>query len=508
MLADFQAVAELGWIAGSGVLFCALSCFTVLPAILCLFDRRLPDPSKASLLRLGTLPRLGFSDTWLPALARRPRWVIRIGLGLTAILGLFAFRVAYDHNLLHMQAKDLNSVKWELTLIQHTAGANWHALSYTSRPEEALALKGRFEQLNEVSRVVEVASLVPHDQQAKLGKLADIQHRLRHLPPRGVLVPHALPSPEQLKRELATLIKKLGTATAMSMAPVGDLYNSLIRLRAKLVTKQNDPQAGQKLKGFEERLTRDLAADLHCLRDVSVPAPIQLAELPASLRERYVGKNGKWLLRIFARECLWDHAPLRQFVRKVQEVDPQVTGKPFATLEGLRSLKRGFQWAGLYALGAIVLIFWADFRNLRHTLWALTPLAMGVIISLGIMGLCGLPLNPANMIAFPLILGVGAVYGVHVVHDFLNRKPGTPYTLNFIIGRAVLVMALTNIISFGTLTISRHRGLSGLGFTLMLGVACCMLTALVFLPAVLRVVSARKQAWIYEIAEEERRAAA
>jgi hopanoid biosynthesis associated RND transporter like protein HpnN len=507
MLADFQAVAELGWIAGSGVLFCALSCFTVLPAMLCLFDRRPLPPAKASLLRLGSLPRLGLSDSWLPALARRPRWVLRIGLGLTTVVGLFTLRIAYDHNLLHMQAKDLDSVKWELTLIKHTDGANWHALSYTSNPEEALALKARYEQLREVSRVVEVASLVPRDQEAKLGKLRDIRRRLGNLPPRGAVVPHALPDVDLLNHELASLIRELEASANLGMPTVPGLPGSLIRLRVKLFTRP-DGLAG-KLKAFEEKLAFDLAQDLHSLRDVSTPTPIQLAELPISLRERYIGKHGKWLLRVFARECLWDHAPLQQFVRKIQEVDPEATGKPFGTLAGLHALKSGFLWAGLYALLAIVLIFWADFRNLRHTLWALTPLAMGVLISLGIMGLCGLPLNPANMIAFPLILGVGAVYGVHVVHDFLNRKPGPPYTLSFIIGRAVMVMALTNMISFGTLMISRHRGLYGLGFTLTLGVGCCMLTALVFLPAMLRLVSSRKQVQIYTIPEqEEHRAAA
>jgi predicted RND superfamily exporter protein len=117
---------------------------------------------------------------------------------------------------------------------------------------------------------------------------------------------------------------------------------------------------------------------------------------------------------------------------------------------------------------------------------------MGVLISLGVMGLFGVPLNPANIIAFPLILGVGAVYGVHVVHDYLGRRATRAYTLSHVIGRAILVMALTNAISFGTLMISSHRGLAGLGLVLTLGVTCGMLTALVFLPAVLRVVSTRR----------------
>jgi predicted RND superfamily exporter protein len=157
----------------------------------------------------------------------------------------------------------------------------------------------------------------------------------------------------------------------------------------------------------------------------------------------------------------------------------------------LRALQSGFQWAGLYALAAILIIFYCDFRNVRYTLLAFAPLALGMIISLGVMGLAGLTLNPATMIGFPLILGVGAVYGVHVVHDYLVQGTTRRYTLSFLIGRAILVMALVNIISFGTLALARHRGLAALGSLIALGVACCMLTALVFLPAVLRLLSLR-----------------
>jgi hopanoid biosynthesis associated RND transporter like protein HpnN len=504
MLADFQAVAELGWIAGSGVLFCALSCFTVLPVLLMLFDRRPAEeaagppeveggdklvvlrmpPSSRRRVPLAQFPRV--ADSWLPVLARRPRLVIGVSLALTAVLAVFAFRVTYDYNLLHLQAEGLDSVQWELTLINHTAGANWHALSYTKTPEKALALKARYEQHAEVSRVVEVASLVPQGQGHKREQLRDIQHRLRCLPERGVTIAHARPNPGRLKARLDAILDRLPAGAGRPA--VAALCHSLHDLRATLEAMPEDVAAGR-LRTFEERLTADLVENLHRLRDVSTPEPITVDDLPSSLRERYVGKTGKWLLRVFARDCLWDHEPLQRFADQVRMVDAAATGKPFATLEGLESLKKGFQWAGLYALAAIVLVFLADFRHLRRTLLALTPLAMGVVISLGIMGLCGLSLNPANIIAFPLILGVGAVYGVHVVHDYLVRRATRPYTLSYIIGRAILVMALTNMISFGTLTLSSHRGLAGLGFTLMLGVGCCMLTALVFLPAVLRLFS-------------------
>jgi predicted RND superfamily exporter protein len=107
------------------------------------------------------------------------------------------------------------------------------------------------------------------------------------------------------------------------------------------------------------------------------------------------------------------------------------------------------------------------------------------------MGLFGVPLNPANMIAFPLILGVGVDNGVHVLHDYLLRRAEKRATISYAIGRGVLVKALTTMIGFGTLMVSTERGLVGLGFILMLGVGCSMLTALVLLPALLQVLSRR-----------------
>src|SRR5262249_55480801 len=154
----------------------------------------------------------------------------------------------------------------------------------------------------------------------------------------------------------------------------------------------------------------------------------------------------KWLLRVFAKDCLWDYGPLRQFVDQIRTVDAEATGKPFSTLEGLRGMKHGFQWAGVYALLAIVLVLWLDFRKVKHVLVALAPLGMGLVMALGIMPLCGLPLNPANMIAFPLILGVGADNGVHVLHDYLSRRHGQCYTLSRTIGQGIMVAALTTIL--------------------------------------------------------------
>jgi hypothetical protein len=289
-----------------------------------------------------------------------------------------------------------------------------------------------------------------------------------------------------LKHDLDQLIERVGP-----QVPLADLPEALREVRAAL-DRLPDGTAGERLRGFERHLAGDLADDLRRLRDVATPRAITLDDLPPEFRARYVGRSGKWLLRVFAKDCLWDFAPLEVFTQQVQTVDPEATGKPFATVEGLKAMKNGFQWAGLYAFGVIVLVLALDFRGLRSTLLALAPLLMGLVLSLGIMGLCGLPLNPANVIAFPLILGVGVDNGVHVLHDFLLRRAAGRTTISYPIGRGVLVKALTSMIGFGTLMISSERGLAGLGFSLTLGVGCCLMTALVFLPALLRALEGRR----------------
>ena len=142
---------------------------------------------------------------------------------------------------------------------------------------------------------------------------------------------------------------------------------------------------------------------------------------------------------------------------------------------------------------AMLLVLLVDFGKLRHTLLALLPLLAGLIVTLGVMALCGIALNPANMIAFPLILGVGADNGVHVMHDYRERPRGKRYRLGRATGRGILVAALTTVLGFGTLSLASHRGLASLGMALTLGVTCCMLTALVLLPAFLSQGKARKK---------------
>jgi preprotein translocase subunit SecF len=411
---------------------------------------------------------------FLPALTARPRLVLVAGAVLLLVCACCAGRLRYDHNLLNLQARGTDSVTWERKLIDRAAGATWDAMSIAKTREEALALKARYEALPSVGKVVEVASLVPAEQERKLPAVAAIHAKLALLPTKERLPVPTGSNPVAVQELAARITQLTASDSALSLA-AADLARAV----------QESPDVTGRLKEFDRRLAADLADHLHALKGVSRPAPITLDDVPPELRERFVGASGEYLVRAFARESLWDYTALEQFTSAAQAADPEATGKSFRTLEGLRQMKSGFEWAGVYALVAIVIVLALDFRRSTGVLLALFPLVVGIVFTLGLMALCGLALNPANMIALPLIVGVGVDNGVHVLHDYRARDPRHAYRLGAATGRGVLVAGLTTVLGFGTMLIARHEGMASLGLALTIGVSCCMVAALLLLPAML-----------------------
>jgi predicted RND superfamily exporter protein len=152
-------------------------------------------------------------------------------------------------------------------------------------------------------------------------------------------------------------------------------------------------------------------------------------------------------------------------------------------------MKRSYEQAALAALVVILGVLWLDFRHVGHALLAALPLFVGILQMFGLMGLVGIDLNPANLIGIPLILGIAVDYGVHVMHDAIER-PG-PYRMSASTANSVLVDALTTILGFGALMVANHRGLESLGRVLSLGVTTCTISALILLPALLTMLRSR-----------------
>jgi hopanoid biosynthesis associated RND transporter like protein HpnN len=468
-LTSFVGVAELGMIAGGGILLCCAAELLVLPAVVALVDRgplgrRIPEPVPV--------------HAWLRPLVRHPRFVALAALAGTMALAGGLHDLEYDHNLLNLQPEGLESVAVEKKLLEECDQSVWYALSIADSREELLARKERLQALASVERVDEIASLLPADEDLKRPIIERIRGRLAALPERP---------PEIPVDRLDALGEALAWAQAEAAKRPGGLRTAWHLERARETLRRMGPaDCYRALAMFQQRAAGDLLTRLHALAGVADPEPPHLDDLPPSLVERFVGSSGRHLLKIYGRGDIWNFASLERFVKEVRSVDARATGNPLQAYEASLEMKRSYEQAALYALVVILAVLWLDFRNLTNALLAALPLALGMAQTLGLMGLVGIDLNPANLIGIPLILGIAVDYGVHIVHDALERP--APYRISASTANSVLVDALTTILGFGALMVASHKGLESLGRVLTLGVTTCTVTSLVLLPAILALV--------------------
>jgi hopanoid biosynthesis associated RND transporter like protein HpnN len=471
-LTSFVGVAELGMIAGGGILLCCAAELLVLPAVVAIVDRgwlagRIPEPVPV--------------HAWLAPLVRHPRFVALAAMAGTMALAGGLHELDYDHNLLNLQADGLESVAVEKKLLEECDQSVWYALSIADSREELLERKEKLQALPSVERVDEIASLLPVDEDLKRPIIERIRGRLATLPERP---------PEIPVDRLDALGETLGWAQGEAAKRPGGLRTAWHLERARESLRRMGPEdCYRTLAVFQQRAAGDLLTRLHALAGVADPEPPQLDDLPPSLVERFVGSSGRHLLKIYGRGDIWNFDALERFVKDVRAVDPRATGNPLQAYEASLEMKRSYEQAAIYSLIVILAVLWLDFRSLMHSLLAALPLALGMAQTLGLMGLVGIDLNPANLIGIPLILGIAVDYGVHIVHDALER-PG-PYRISASTANSVLVDALTTILGFGALMVASHKGLESLGRVLTLGVTTCTITSLVLLPAILTLVRPR-----------------
>ena len=364
----------------------------------------------------------------------------------------------------------------EHKLFQETNRSAWFALSVASSPEEALARKEAFEKLPTVERVVEVASKIPLHAEGKRPIVERIHNRLANLPRQVPEIP--VTEPAELDRMLA------GAETMLASVPEAARSAAELRQMRELLRRYTPDEYRRRVSAYQQAMAVDLLGKLRELQAASTVEPPRPSDLPECVACRFIGKNGKYLLQVFSKGNIWDVGPMGRFVHDVRSVDPEITGNPLQVYEASRQMKRSFEHAAWYALLVIVPLVFLDFRRLGHTLLAMLPMSLGMLLTIGLMGLLDIPLNQANMIFIPLIIGIGIEDGIHLLHDM--RRQGRRYrgADNAVIV-SVVVTSLTTMVGFGALMIANHRGLQSLGRVLTLSMGCCLLTSLL-LPNLLR----------------------
>ena len=433
--AEFTGVAELGTIVGGGILFCMIATFTVFPAMIVLTTPVSPDKNAPSYNLLDI--RSALSPVYL-----FPKFTLFVFLvGFIALLPGIP-KVWYDHNLLNLQPVGLESVEIEQRLLSmevDKGGKNvWFALSIADTKEELLKRKELFKQKYPDLKTEEIVSFFPE---------TDSQRQT------VAIFPETVPERMSIIQSLAEMLKNVpDQLPPMMPAELAERFGHLQSLKRMVATAVAESPA--------------------------------IEDLPESLVTRFVGRHGRHLMRIYSTANIWDMDEMKQFVQAVRDIDPTATGSPLQTYESSLQMQAGFVSAACYAFIAVLILTWIDFRSLAASIAAILPMLLGLVMMFGVIGLLDLPLNPANMIVLPIIIGIGIDYGIHLVHDYRHRC-GDRYTISASTATSILITSLTTFVGFGSMMIASHRGLQSLGRIFVIGMACCLITSVIVLPAML-----------------------
>ena len=478
---DFKGIAELGIIAAGGVAICVAVTFTVLPAMLVLLSRRRKPHAAPA--------RPEARETRLKALLfGHPRVVI----GVTAVAcaaSLYPLsQISFDYNLMNLQAKGLESVRYAYKLMRSKENAGYFAALTAGSREEAAAKTRALEALPTVDHVVSLASFVPDRQKEKLAELAAMRGELAGVNPGKYeedLSLMELPTVfENFRNATVKLKAKLEAEKSPEAPKVAGFLTVLDRFFAGL-EKEKDRNAVGMLQDFQGGMFRELPEKIGLLKESLNATPITESDIPAELRDRFVGKTGKLMLQVAPKGEIFDLKPLKAYLDDVRRVDKHATGEPVMVYESMTIMRDAYRMAFIYAFAAIVAILLVTFRSVKFALIGLIPLVVGILFMVAGMWLCGISFNSANIIVMPLVLGIAVDSGIYIINRFRREGGSAASVITSSTGVGVLLNTLTIMASFGALMVAHHQGVFSIGVVMSLGMFACQIAFMITLPAVL-----------------------
>ena len=460
----YVGLSELGLIAGTGMIVAFATTVTQLPALLSVL-KPAGEPAPIGWAALAPLDRF---------LDRRRNWVVGVTL-TTVILGLpLLAGLRFDFNPLNLRSQKAESVSTLLDLMRDP-DTSPNTIDILSDLPHASALAERLRLLPEVAEVRTLMSFVPEDQDEKLALIDDASFFFENtLNPDQI---DAAPTPAETLEAINKTAGDLSGAAGALGSPAAVQARRLASLLAALA------KASQAERDEAERvLVTPLMTTLRHARDLLTADHVTVDALPPSLRSDWVSADGEVRIEVAPKGDGNDNAVLHRFVEAVRSVAPQATGTPIFIVEAAATIVKAFLQAAVWSLASITLILFVALRRWRDVALTLVPLLVAIVVTLEICVAIGLQLNFANIIALPLLLGVGVAFKIYYV---MAWRAGETNFLQSSLTRAVFFSACTTATAFGSLWFSHHPGTSSMGKLMALSLATTLSAAVLFQPALL-----------------------
>jgi hopanoid biosynthesis associated RND transporter like protein HpnN len=500
---NFKGFVEMGLVAGMGVMCCLVTMIVVLPALQAM-QRRFHTARDAELHPSSIPAGVDAAEPLHPPFVEKffqyPWWILAVGTAITVALVVPTVknweRISFDYNLASLSAPGTESVVYEARMMKESDFTADTVSLICKDLKAAEEITRRVQALPSVKKVESLHSRF-------LGDVAEKQATLNAIAPHLAGVFDAPPAqqpvaPPSLAAVVGKLAERLDSYQEMALdggqkALVKPIGNALAAAKKFQKTLQSgDANLAARLGKFQDYFIGDLAKQLARFRTGLKSGPITLETVPKDLRDQFIGKTGKVQVMVYPKGELWNRPALTKFLTECRSLGVPVTGPPVEYYEMTKLMREGFDKAAIYACVAVYLLLLVDFRRFKAATLTMVPDLLGTVWMVGLMGLCGMSFNPANLMVLPLIIGIGLANGVHVMHRFREARDADISHVVWHTGLAVMLGSLVTVVGFGCLGLAHNLGIASIGKALTLGVGARIFTSIVILPAMLVIVQRRK----------------
>ena len=470
---DYVGVAALGLIAGMGMIIAFALCITLLPALIMLVK---PAGEEAHVGFAFFAPTDRFAATH-----RRTILIAGAVVGLAALTTVPFLK--FDFNPLHLRSRHVESMSTLLDLMKNpdTSPNTIDVLAPSLDATDKLAAK--LQQSPLIGMVLTLKSFVPEDQPKKLAMISDTAFLLdATLNPFNVKPP---PNDEEIVASLkaaASGLRQAAGAQRAAALPAKEKQAAADARRLALALDVLAKSPQETRQAAANALVPGLNTLLNELRNALQAGPVSIATMPPDLVAEWIAKDGTARLEVFPKTNANDNKSLKRFSKAVLAVTPDATGTPIVIQESGNTIVGAFIQAGIWSFLAITLLLVAVLRRVHDVIMTIVPLVLTALLTLATCRLAGLQLNFANIIALPLLFGIGVAFNIYFV---VAWRAGVRALLRSSLTRAIIFSALTTASGFGSLWLSSHPGTASMGELLVISLAWTLITTLFFLPALL-----------------------
>ena len=503
-ISQSRGLKEMGIVTGTGLLAILLATFLFLPSLLVIRERRLEKKYEKQKDKEPFVQRdisfrfLGHMAVWL---SRHYVFTILFSLLITLMLAWFGSKITFDQNYMNIEPKGLTSIELQDVVLEKFDMSMDYALVLADDVDESRELAKAYKELGSVAVTEDISLYLPSSEQQQERKvlIEEILEKTRSMPI------HAKIREEDI-RDFYIEVERLemNIMEMQDMAYLGgqdkvddkcksivgdpekpDSRNIIQELLRLLEADQAQLLGG--LSGFQEYFAPYFQRSVI---EMANTESIKLKDLPISILDRYSNQTREqFLVTVFPQGNIWQDAEfLHRFDDDLERVSDKATGMPPVFRALIEIIGRDGRNAVFLTLIIVFLLLLADFRSPVSALIAMIPLACGVLWMVGLMKLVGMQITVMNIMALPMIVGIGIDDGVHIVHRWRHEGKAKVFTVFASTGKAILLTSLTTMLAFGSLVFSIWRGFGHLGGALFIGVGACFLATIFILPGIIGII--------------------